>query len=258
MPEPKDEKLVAGAMPQRKDAFHQLCQYWEVSDADAPTYRDIFENSEEGIYNYPGIVFLTDSTFLENPRAEMRYGKFSLNGRQIAATFDDGQKSLYLIQERSRETMILKRVEKDHTTVLYLKASEVFWTDATTNPYNKVNSEWRMPPKKTESHEQLKHRLKGCLQFYQYFFEGNAKSESDEIDFLGLPSCFRWYHGGIFVQGPAKLDRKWMKCFYSDEQALAARKMMEDAMKKHYDWDTTEKNWVKQIVPVLKQVKNNL
>ena len=75
----------------------------------------------EGIYNYPGIIFMTDSTFLENPRATMRYGKFALKGKVINAQFDDGKKAVYTIQDLQSSTMVVRRVEKDHTTTLNLK-----------------------------------------------------------------------------------------------------------------------------------------
>ncbi len=257
MPEPKNEKLVDQPLPERKDAFHQLCQYWEVADAERPTYRDLNEH-KDAVYNIPGIVFMTDSTFLENPRAAMRYGKFALKGKEINAQFDDGKNSVYTIQEKQGNTMTLKRSEKDQSTILYLKGSEVFWPDANTNPYNKINSEWRTKPNKRESEVELKERLKGCIQFYQYFFTGYVESKSTEIDFSGLPSCFKWYQGGIFVQNKKKLDKKWIDCFYSEDQALQARQIIEDALSKKYDWDTTERNWIKQLVPVLKQVHDKL
>jgi hypothetical protein len=87
MQEPNNEKIVDQPLPARKDAFHQLCQYWEVTDAERPTFRDLYDYQDEGVYNYPGIVFLTDSSFLENPRAEMRYGKFTFTGKEIDAQF---------------------------------------------------------------------------------------------------------------------------------------------------------------------------
>ncbi|MEP7231776.1 MAG: hypothetical protein ABI691_16050 [Ginsengibacter sp.] len=257
MPEPKDEKLVDEPTPARKDAFHQLCQYWELSDAERPTYRDLSEHRDE-IYNIPGIVFMTDSTFLENPKADMRYGKFTLNGKEINAQFDDGKKAIYTIQEKQENAMTLKRTEKEQSTILYLKASEVFWPDANKNPFNKINSGWRIKPKALESEVELKERLKGCVQFYEYFFKGYVESKSTEIDYSGLPSCFKWYQGGIFVQNEKKLDKKWMNCFYSPEQALQARQIMEDALSKKYDWDTTERNWIRQLIPVLKQVHDKL
>ncbi len=83
-------------------------------------------------------------------------------------------------------------------------------------------------------------------------------SKSTEIDYTGLPSCFKWYEGGIFVQNEKKLDKKWIDCFYSKQQALQARETMENALSKKYDWDTTERNWIKQLVPVLKQLHDKL
>ncbi len=257
MPEAKNEKLVDQPLPIGKDAFHQLCQYWEVTDAERPTYRDINEH-RDNIFNIPGIVFMTDSTFLENPKATMRYGKFTIRGKQINAQFDDGTKAVYTIQEKQGNTMKVKRSEKQQSTILYLKGAEVFWPDANKNPFNKINSEWRIKPKKAESENELKTRLKGCVQFYQYFFKGYVESKSTEIDYSGLPSCFSWYEGGIFVQNEKKLDPKWIGCFYSGGQALQARQIMENILSKKYDWDTTERNWIKQLVPVLKQVHDKL
>ncbi len=257
MQEPKDEKIVDDQFPQKKDAFHQLCQYWELTDAERPTYRDLVEH-EDDVYNIPGIVFMTDSTFLENPKADMRYGKFSLRGKEIDAEFDDGTKAVYAIQTKQENKMTLKRSEKDQSTILYLQGSEVFWPEADKNPYSKVNSAWRIKPKQAETEDQLRERLKGCVQFYQYYFKGYVESKATEIDYSGLPSCFRWYQGGIFVRNEKKLDKKWINCFYSKDQALHARQLMENVLSKKYDWDTTERNWIKQLVPVLKQVHDKL
>jgi hypothetical protein len=255
----KDEKIGEAKMPARKDPFHELCQYWEVTDADNPTFRDIYDQQTEGIYNYPGIIFMTDSTFLENPRAAMRYGRFVLKGKVINAQFDDGKKAVYTILNIQDNIMTLRRVEKDHSTTLHVKGEQTFWPDAALNPFNKINSKWRIKPATTESAEALRERLKECVQFYQYFFQGYAESGKSEIDFLGLPTCFKWYQGGILVQGPKNLDKKWINCFYSEEQALEARQMMEDAVTtKKYDWDTTQTNWLKQTANVLKQIHDKM
>lgn len=259
MPEEhKDEKIAEAKMPARKDPFHELCQYWEVTDAENPTFRDIYDQQSEGILNYPGIIFMTDSTLLENPRATMRYGKFVLKGKVINAQFDDGKKAVYTIQNLQNSNMIVRRVEKDHTTTLNLKGAQVFWPDAAANPFNKINSRWRIKPGEAESVEALHERIKECVQFYEYFFQGNAESQTSEIDFLGLPSCFNWYQGGIYVQAARNLDKKWINCFYSEEQALEARRMMQDVLSKKYDWDTTQTNWIKQTASVLKQIHDKM
>ncbi|KAA9037671.1 hypothetical protein FW778_16385 [Ginsengibacter hankyongi] len=257
--ERKDERIVDDKPLVFKDPFHRLCQYWEVTDAENPTFRDLYDDKEEDVINYPGIIFMTDSTFLENPKAAMRYGKFIFKGKEIDAQFDDGKKAVYTIQRVQGDTMQVRRVEKDHTTILFVEGNRVFWPDASLNPFNKINSLWRIKPSKSESEQELKERLKGCVQFYEYLFLGNAESDNKEIDFVGLPTCFKWYQGGIFVLSEKNLDKKWINCFYSKEQALQARQMMEDAVTtKKYDWDTTQTNWLKQTANVLKQIHDKM
>jgi hypothetical protein len=257
--EHKDEKIVDEKFPVFKDPFHKLCQYWEVTDAERPTYRDLYDNQQEGVKNYPGIIFMTDSTFLENPKSAMRYGKFVFKGKEIDAQFDDGKKAVYRIQNIQGDTMEFRRVEKDHTTILYVKGDRVFWPDALLNPFNKLNSKWRIKPSKLESPQELNERLKECVQFYEYLFLGNAESDNNDINFLGLPTCFKWYQGGIFVLSEKNLDKKWVNCFYSEEQAQQARQMMEDVVTtKKYHWDTTQTNWLKQTANVLKQIHDKM
>ena len=60
------------------------------------------------------------------------------------------------------------------------------------------------------------------------------------------------------MQRVKDLDKKWINCFYSEEQALEARLMMEDVLSKKYDWDTTQTNWIKQTVGVLKQIHDGM
>ena len=257
--EHKDEKIVDEKQPVLRDPFHKLCQYWEVTDAENPTFRDVYDHQQEAIYNYPGIIFMTDSTFLEDPMATMRYGKFTLKGKVIDAEFDDGKKAVYTIMNVQGDTMEFRRVEKDHTTSLYVKGNRVFWPNASLNPFNKINSRWRIKPSRMESSQELNERLKECVQFYEYLFIGNAESENSDVNFSGLPTCFKWYQGGILVMSEKHIDRKWVNCFYSEEQALQARQIMEGVVTtKKYDWDTTQTNWLKQTADVLKQIHDKM
>ena len=51
--EHKDEKIVDDKMPVFKDPFHKLCQYWDVTDADNPTFRDIYDHQEKAFIIIP-------------------------------------------------------------------------------------------------------------------------------------------------------------------------------------------------------------
>ncbi len=78
------------------------------------------------------------------------------------------------------------------------------------------------------------------------------------MEFLGLPNCFVWYKGGIYIQKEKELDEKFKNCFYNYSQALKARQMLEDALQKKYVWKKGEDNWIKQTAPVLKQISDSI
>ncbi len=241
-----------------KDTFHLLCQYWQLIDADHPTSKDISFKDNNGIQFQSGITFMADSIMLENPKGEMSYGKFKLKGNTINVDFDNGRKAIYKIGKLDSSELWLKRIENKITSQLTFKGSSTYWPDAGKDPFSKQNYQWAQKPKNVESDEAIKKRLKDNLQFDAYYFTGFINGNAKEIDFTDLPSCLKWYQGGITIQNENKLDKKWINCFYSQEQAFKARQILEDALAKKYNWDTTQTNWLKQMVPVLLQIRDSL
>lgn len=234
-----------------------LFQSWEITDAEHPMVKDVFNNSDS-IYNFPGLLFLKDSSVVENPRGLVRFGKFTMPDKKIKATFSDGGTAVYIIKTIRSTEMQLQRNEKNNQTLLYLKAEGKPFIAGKINPFEPSLNAWRIPPKKAESKEALKERLRQYVQFYVNFFDDNIQRDVKEINFVGLPNCFKWYNGGIYVQSESKLDKKFIRCFFSKEQALEARQMLEDVLGKKYKWDTAESDWMKQTAPVLKQIHDSL
>ncbi|MEO8823043.1 MAG: hypothetical protein ABI366_05665 [Ginsengibacter sp.] len=253
----RNEKLIdhASEMP---DTFHLLTQYWELTDADNPTSKDISFTSDDGAENISGIVFMTDSTVLENPVGEKTYGKFSLNGNTIDVKYDDGRMATYVIDRINKEQLLLSRTEKKHTSKLTYKATNTSWPESNKNAFSKQNYQWSQKPKKPETDEEIKNRVKESIQFYVYYFEGFVKGNTEQIDFNAMPNCLNWYQGGISIENEDKLNQKWIDCFYSKEQALKGRQMLEDAIVKKYNWDEKETNWMKQLIPVLQQIHDQM
>ena len=241
-----------------KDTFHLLVQYWELKDADHPSSQDVSFTDDAGILNEPGIVFMSDSSVLENPVGQMSYGKFSLKGNAIDVNYNDGTKALYIIDRINKEELVLSRTEKKDITKLTYKATNTSWPDSNKNPFSKQNYEWAQKPKRQETDAEIKDRVKEYVQFFAYYFEGFINGGATEIDFTGLPNCLDWYQGGITIQNEDKLDKKWINCFYSKEQAYKGRQMLEDAIVKKYNWDAKETNWMKQLAPVLQQIHDGM
>ena len=254
-----NEKLTdapIGRLP--KDTFHLLCQVWQLSDADRPMGRDVSYTGEDSVLFLPGIVFITDSTVLENPFGEMRFGKFRLDGKKIDVVFDDGIRAEYQIDRLNKDELKLKRTEDKHVSELDYASTNTYWPDVAKDPFSKINYSWAIKPNKPESGQEIKDRIKDCLRFYSYYLQGYADGGATKIDFRAVPCCFHWYSGGISIQNEDKLDPKWIHCFYSKQQAFEGRQMLEDIIMKKYKWDEKETNWIRQSIPVLMQMRDSL
>ncbi len=253
-----NEKLTdAVIVNQPKDTFHLLCQFWQLSDADNPDSKDVSFTNDSILY-VPGIVFMTDSSVLENPSGEMSYGKFKIKGNTIQVNFEDGRKAVYLINRLHKDELRLTRTENKHTTILTYTPTYTCWADADKNPFSKKNYQWELKPDKPESDEALKNRVRDCIQFYAYYLKGYVDGGANQIDFRAMPCCFHWYSGGISIQNESNLDKKWITCFYSEQQAFKGRQMIEDIISKNYKWDQQQTNWIQQSAQVLLQMRDSL
>ena len=255
----RNEKIVSDIAKAERDSFNILCQYWKLDEADNPGFMDISgKDPYTGINNEGGILFMPDSTVVENPKGIMTYGKFSLNDDLIDVSYEDGRKASYEIARLNKEELHLDRTVKKKESNLFYLPSNTAWPDKSKNPFTKINYAWANKPSKPEGDTEIRERAKGCIQFYQYYFEGFVNGGAKSINFEAVPNPFKWYAGGIFIQKVDELDNKFINCFYSPDDAYKARQMLQDMLQQKHDWDTTQTNWVKQTAMVLEQMKKKM
>ncbi len=251
----KNEKIHTENVKAERDSFSLLCQYWRLDEADHPSSVDISsKDPNTGIEYESGLLFMPDSTVLENPKGNMTYGKFSLNNNIINVLYDGGRKASYEIARLNKEELHLDRTEKKKKTNLFYVSSKTFWPDPARNPFSKQNYSWAKKPSKPEDDAAIRERVKECIRFYQFYFEGFAQGGAKAINFEALPNPFKWYAGGIFIQTDEKLDNKFINCFYSSMDAYKARQVLQNMLQQKHDWDTTQTNWLKQTAMVLEQM----
>ena len=238
------------------DVRKLLCQNWENKD-DAE--EAALSGGGEGLEQpYRGFSFFADSTVVENPRDNIRFGKWSMNDadKLIHIVFDGNVKKQYKIAAIGARQMILLNMT-DKQKIVY-RADAKVQQDILDDPFYSSNNLWRIKPKQSETDDAIQSRTEQCVQFYAKFLADNAGRGANIISFAGLPSCFKWYRGGISVTNKDKLETKWLNCFYSKEQALKGHAMLEKIISKKYKWNKKERDWVRQSADVMKQMYDTL
>jgi hypothetical protein len=234
-----------------------LCQGWIMDDD-----LEVLKNNGEAEGNYPVRCFylFDDFTYTRNMRNGMEYGKWSYDDRSKLFTLKNADQTQdeYKVAAIGPDDMIVINSEINSVTKLRFIGSGKKYANKNDDPFYIENNRWRIRPSGSESDEQVRKRLKECLHFYMLFYRDNLARQEAMISFYGLPTCLRWYRGGIHMVKKADLAGNWFQCFYNKEQAMKAYKMVEDVIMKKYNWPKEKMSWVKMNLLVLEQIYANI
>lgn len=233
-----------------------ICQDWENKE----DLEDAKYSRGSGLEMvYRGFSFFTDGSMVKNPRGSFQQGSWALNDAKkpytIEIKYKDGSKENLQIGQADPLNLTLKEAS-DKKLVNYA-GQAMRHEQINDEPYYGANNEWRVRPGKPETEDAIRARLKACVHFYVLFYDHNIHTDAPTVNFSGLPSCFRWYSGGIYLQKEKDLEQSWINCFYDKKQAMQAYKMADDLLSKKYTWPKGETSWLKQNVFVLKQMEKN-
>ena len=233
-----------------------LCQNWENKE-DA---EDAIASGGRGSMEVPyrGFSFFKDGKVTVNPRDNISLGKWTLNDATKIIDIDlaNGQTKKYKIGAiGAMQLLLVNMADKTKTEYISDAKSQL---DPNDDPFYGDNNKWRIKPSKAETDSAIKLRVQQCILFYAKFMTDNVKRTDNRISFIGLPSCFKWYSGGISIMSKEKLEEKWINCFYNEAQAMKAHTMLDNIISKKYKWDKDERNWVSQSADVVRQLHDTL
>jgi len=190
-------------------------------------------------------------------RNAMEYGKWTFDNTAKTVTFDyesGGTKDVYKIRALAADELQVKNMGINTATILkFISNGRVFKSTAE-EPFHISNNQWRIAPRKAESSQQIAARLKANLHFFMLYYKEAIAKETATVSFYGLPSCLKWYAGGIYLRKKEELDNRWNNCFYNEAQAMEAYKLMDKVLDKKYEWPKNETNWLKKNLFVLEQM----
>ena len=237
-----------------------ICQAWDYKE-DAADAVDADPSSNIELV-YRGYCLFSDGSMIKDPRGNMVAGKWSMNDKvkpiNIIFSLNNGEIETYQLAYLMPYEMKLLRMEGNKKVIIDLSSEAIRHHNPEEDPFYITNNAWRFKPAKPESDEQIKQRLKNCIHFFILFYDQKINAHSDVVSFIGLPSCFKWYGGGIFIQKQSEIQGKWINSFYNKEQAIKAYKLADKLLSYKYEWPKNERNWLKLNVAVLKQMEENL
>ncbi len=224
------------------------------------------EDMDDGILNgsgdgleipFRGFCFFDDGSVVQNPRDNNKTGKWVMDEKtkKITIIFNGGSKKEYKLNAIGVKNLLLKTGKE---AAIKFVADGKKYIDNLNDPFYPANNKWRIKPTHVETDSAVKQRVIECILFYNKFLQDHVNRKLAVISFYGLPSCFKWYQGGISIVNKAKIGPKWIDCFYNKDQAEQGQQLLENIISKKYNWNRNEANWVKQSADVLLQVADSL
>jgi hypothetical protein len=242
-----------------ENMYNLLCQGWVIAD-DADALKGMTEDSKFEIA-HRSFYFAANGTFVKNPRNAIDYGQWEYDDEHKTITLHyavEKGKDVYKIAALAPDELKLLNIGINTSTILEFISDGKRFKDPNQEPFDLQNNRWRIKPLKKEADTAIHQRLKENLRFFILFYKSVITRDEKEVSFWGLPSCFKWYGGGIYLKKEEELKDNWINCFYDKEQATQAYKLAEQLLEKKYTWPKGESNWLKQNLYVLEQMYKNM
>lgn len=232
-----------------------LCQNWEnKEDIDDGILSGSSSDLEIPFHGY---CFFEDGSVVQNPRDNIKFGKWTLDEKikYISIVLEDGSKKDCQLKAIGVKNLLLKTGNEE--AVKYVADGKKH-SNLSDDPFYPANNKWRIKPTRAETDSAIKQRVIQCVLFYGKFLKDNADRGLATISFYGLPTCFKWYSGGISIINKDKIGLKWINCFYNKDQAIQGQQLLGNVISKKYNWDKKETKWVRQSANVMFQMADSL
>lgn len=239
------------------NAYNILCQDWVLQE-DAEGLEGMEEDSKFEV-PYRSFYLSATGTFVKNPRNNFDYGNWS---------YDEASKTLVLNNSSSKTKDVYRIINirpseltvtagNDSKPIKFIAPGKRF-KDPADEPYALDNNRWRIKPAAKEPDSAIHQRLKENLRFFILFYKSALAKGDTIISFWGLPSCFKWYGGAIFIKKKQELKPNWINCFYNEAQAMQAYALADRLLSQKYDWPKGERNWIKLNLAVVELMYKKL
>ena len=252
---PGDREGADTCMIDLEDAIsakEKICQRWDNGEDEA----DAVNASGDIQMPFRGFDLFRDGSMVKNPKDDAQFGTWSFDEKQrsLQITLANGTTENYTVQSLAFDKLVLKNNKGSNKPDNYI-ADGFVQKDLVNEPFYPSNQQWRMKPEAPEDDAALRRRIKGCLHFYYLYYMDNSERNSARLYFYSLPTCFKWYAGGIHLIKENELAKNWTDIFYNAADASKAYIIVDKMISRKYVWGGKEQGWVRQDAGVLKQME---
>jgi hypothetical protein len=242
----------------KSDLRDDLCQSWELRKSEASTSPELIYDPEGNLI-HPQYNFFKDGSVLENPRHQVRLGKWKISGRDtISISLNDSTERKWLISDLdSRELRLTGKNVDGKKILLNLSGNGLVHRNMYNDPFHPVNNQWRIKPDRALDTAAIKQRVIDCIKFYSLFYRDHLLRNRSVINFEGLPKIFNWYNNGLGLPEKSEVDISWINCFYDRKEAMMGYYFLERLLGDYdYEWPqkTNDTDWWHRTHYVLEQI----
>lgn len=238
-----------------ENMYNALCQGWAMED-DELALASMSEDSKFDI-PYRSYYFAANGTFVKNPRNAIDYGTWFYDDDKKTITVNysvEKGHDTYKIAALAPDELKLLNIGINTSTILKFISPAKRFKNPEEDPFYVKNNLWRIKPLRKETDAAIRQRLKENIYFFILFYRASIEKDDKTVSFYGLPSCFRWYGGGIYLKAKEELKDNWLDCFYDIKQAMKAYSIADKLLEQKYEWPKKENNWLKLNLAVLEQM----
>jgi len=137
--------------------------------------------------------------------------------------------------------------------LLFFNMYHILYNDEKDNIFNLKNNAWRIKPKKPETRDHIKERLKGSINFSIIFISDADFRGEIKLNKYALVAPIRLYGNGVEIIEKENVSQEWISAFYNREQAMQAYQMIRDAFRRGITYNEKD-NWVLTDIDLLTQI----
>jgi len=109
------------------------------------------------------------------------------------------------------------------------------------NPFSRQNNQWRIPPSRPETSEQIKNRLVNHFRFWEKYFEWAVNNDLKTVGVGSTNSPIKIYGNGFALIPYNELSNEWKKNFFDEGDCIIAWDKLKTMMNtKKVVWPKTD------------------